>query len=254
MNYEDVRKAAISNYSNSTPWPEQDVWHKYTFSSIKHTVEHWLADCSDESMTILNAGSGGTEYETKGNLIHLDIVEKYVCQFEKYLVGSIESINLPDSSIDGIICVGSVLNYADAQRSISEFSRILKPNAFLILEFERSDSAEFLWTKQHGKDIFSKEYIYNQQTHFLWMYSEKHICQLLKYYNLRICKRKRLHSVSSLLYRLGMSESKAAPYSKFDAISQLLSYSLAHNVILLGTKEILTKRDNRYYSSHNSQK
>lgn len=241
MDQDDIKKAAISNYSNSTPWPEQDVWHSYTFSAIKHIVEYWLADCSKDSMTILNAGSGGTEYKTKGKMIHLDIIEKYVCHFEEYLVGSIDDIHLPDSSVDGIVCVGSVLNYADAQRSISEFSRILKPGGFLILEFERSDSAEFLWTKQHGKDIFSKEYSYNQQTHLLWMYSEKHIRQLLKHYGLRICKCKRIHSVSSLLYRFGMSETAAAPYSKFDAISQLLSYPFAHNVILLGTKEILAK-------------
>ena len=243
MKQEDITKAAISNYSDSTPWPEQDVWHSYTFSAVKRIVEQWLADYARKDMKILNAGSGGTEYDSCGKMIHLDIIEKYICHFEEYLVGSVENINLPDSSIDGIVCVGSVLNYADAQRTISEFSRILKPSGFLILEFERSDSAEFLWTTQHGKYIFPKEYSYNQQTHLLWMYSEKHIRQLLNHYGLHIRKCKRVHSVSSLLYRFGMSEETAAPYSKLDSLVQLLSYPFAHNVMLLGTKEVLAKRN-----------
>lgn len=73
------------------------------------------------------------------------------------------------------------------------------------------------------------------------MYSEKYIRQLLKHYGLHTHKCKRIHIISSLLYRLGMSEAVAASYSKFDNISQLLSYPLAHNVILFGTKEILAK-------------
>lgn len=234
--HDEIIKTAISNYSSSNPWPEQDIWHRYTFAAEKTTVEKWLAGFSSEDTTILNAGSGGTEYNTRGKMIHLDIIEKYICRFDYYLVGSIEKINLPNASVDGVICVGSVLNYADAQRSISEFSRILKPGGFLILEFERSDSAEFLWTEQHGKYIFSKKYDYNGQSHLLWMYSEKHIRQMLKHYDLHIIKCKRIHSMSSLLYRLGLSEKVAAPYSKLDSVLQPLSYPLAHNVMLLCTK------------------
>lgn len=231
---------ATLNYSNSEPWPKQDIWHGYTFAAERNVVEKWLSSYSDKSSVILNAGSGGTEYNTDSKMIHMDIIEKYIRHFDHYLVGSIERINLQDASIDGIICVGSVLNYADAQRSIAEFSRVLKPGGFLILEFERSDSAEFLWTGQHGKFIFSKEYFYNNQTHLLWMYSEKHIRLLLKDYGFHIHRCKRVHSLSSLLYRLGMSEESAAPYSKLDSVFQLLSYPFAHNVILLGVKEVLS--------------
>ena len=240
--HEEITRTAISNYSSSEPWPEQDTWHKYTFIAEKHIVEEWLTERSNKNAVILNAGSGGTEYRSTGEMIHLDIIEKYISHFDRYLVGSIEKIDLPDMSVDGVICVGSVLNYADAQRSISEFSRILRPGGFLILEFERSDSAEFLWTEQHGKYIFSKEYTYNGQSHLLWMYSEKHIRQMLKHYGLRIRKCKRVHSISSLLYRLGLSEKAAAPYSRLDLAFHFLSYPLAHNVILFCTKQILAER------------
>lgn len=244
MKREDVPKTALANYSTSGPWPEHDIWHSYTFSSVKRIVEHWLADYAKEDMRVLNAGSGGTEYESCGEMIHLDIIENYIRHFDNHLVGSIEDISIPDLSVDGIVCVGSVLNYTDAQRSISELSRILKPGGFLILEFERSESAEFLLTPQYGKYIFLKEYLYNHQKHLLWMYSEKHIRQLLKHYGVQIRKFKRIHSISSLLYRLGLSEETAALYSKYDAMVKLLSYPIAHNVILLGTKNIFAKGNN----------
>lgn len=233
---DDLSEVTYMNYSNSTPWPEKDIWHEHTYKAIVTIVEQWLQKYTNSQMLLLNAGSGGTEYKTDAKIIHLDIVEKYISQFDDYIVGSVEKIELPNASLDGIICVGSVINYADVQRTITEFSRLLKPNGFLILEFERSNSAEFLWTSQHNKLIFQKEYNYNSQKHLLWMYSERHICQLLEQYGVDIQSIKRLHVLSSLLYRIGLTEEKAAPFSKYDSLCEFISYPLAHNAILLGRK------------------
>lgn len=236
-----IAKAARKNYEESAPWPENDSWHAQTFTAIQTVVEAWLTEYSSVGMLILNAGSGGTEYKTQGKLIHQDIVERYISRFENHLVGSIESIALPNSSMDGIICVGSVINYADAQRSIAEFSRILKPGGFLILEYERSDSAEFLWTHHHSQYLFSQSYSYNGQTHLLWMYSEKHIQQMLDHYQFSIRNQKRIHSLSSLLYRMGMPEGRAARYAKFDRLFQPISRPIAHNQILLAVKKFISE-------------
>lgn len=238
---DNIQRIAIENYSSSAPWPDNDVWHNHTYTSEKKIVEHWLAKAASKSMVILNAGSGGTEYKTNATMIHLDIIESYVKNFENYIVCSVDNIRLPDSSVDGIICVGSVLNYADVQRAISEFARILKPNGFFIVEFERSNSAEFLATPNYGKALFSKKYFYNSQTHILWLYSEKHIRQLLKHYNLKIKHCKRIHTLSSLLNHFGLSEAKSAPFSRYDSLFQLISYPLAHNALLFGTKEFVLK-------------
>lgn len=183
-----VAEAAKQNYEESTPWPEHDPWHAQTHAAIQKLTEQWLSKYVSVGMQILNAGSGGTEYKIRGDLIHMDIVERYVSRFEHHLVGSIESIPLPDSCVEGIICVGSVINYTDAQQSIAEFSRILKDGGFLILEYERSDSAEFLWTPEHRKYLFPKSYDYNGQTHLLWMYSENHVRQMLNHYQFLIQK------------------------------------------------------------------
>ena len=238
---DDMSEITYMNYSNSTPWPDKDIWHDHTYKAIVSIVEQWLQKYTNSEMVLLNAGSGGTEYKTNAKVIHLDIVEKYISQFDNYLVGSVENIELPDASLDGIICVGSVINYADAQRTIAEFSRLLKPNGFLILEFERSNSAEFLATRNHGKTLFSKDYHYNGQTHKLWLYNEHHIRETLKFYNLKVYQHKRIHTLSSLLNRFGIPEEKAAHFSRFDSMLQILSYPFAHNVLLLGAKEFSSK-------------
>ncbi len=238
---DDISRIAAENYASAPPWPDNDVWHKYTFGLEKSTVESWLSKITKDNMVILNAGSGGTNYKIKGTIVHLDIIEAYIKTYQHYIVGSVEHIDLPSQSIDGVICVGSVLNYVDVQRAISEITRILKPNGFFIIEFERSNSAEFLFSKNHGKIIFSKEYSYNNQSHLLWLYSEKHIKNILQTYHLSILKNRHIHTLSSLANRLGMSESKAASLSRFDRALEFISYPLAHNVMLFGTKEFMTE-------------
>lgn len=240
-----VAEIAKQNYEESTPWPEHDPWHAQTHAAIQKSAEQWLSKYASEGMQILNAGSGGTEYKMPGDLIHMDIVEQYVSRFERHLVGSIEHIPLPDTSIDGIICVGSVINYTDAQQSIIEFSRILKAGGFFILEYERSDSAEFLWTPKHGKCLFPQSYHYNGQTHLLWMYSERHMRQMLNHHQFVIQKQRRFHSLSSLLYRIGMSEKDAALFAEFDWLFQPISSSIAHNQILLAFKNISPENNDR---------
>lgn len=140
------------------------------------------------------------------------------------------------NSIDFIICVGSVINYADCQKSIFEFSRILKPNGILVLEFERSNSGEFLFTKNHHKMIFSKTYLYNNQKHILWLYNEKNIQKILRLNGFKIFNKSRFHIFSTLLNRFGLSEKKAAKYIKIDKLFLPFSYPLAHNCILFAKK------------------
>lgn len=189
---------------------------------------------------MLNAGCGKTTYKTCATTIHMDIIEKYVNLFENYLVGSIEKIPLQDCSVDCVICVGSVINYVDIQKAVSEFSRVLKPNGILILEFERSNSAEFLFTKKYSKTLFMQTYQYNNQTHYLWMYDENFVLQLAEFYKFSCKKKYRFHNLSSLFYRFGLSEKKAAKYSKFDDWLQPFSYFFAHNEIFIFEKNVLS--------------
>lgn len=234
---EEIEQIAKENYNNSEPWPDNDSWHENTHKIINDLVYSWLNYSNIINSTILNAGSGKTEYSLpKTNIIYMDIIEEYVKCFSNYIVGSIQKIPLLNESIDGVICVGSVINYTDALKSIREISRILKPGGFLILEFERSNSAEFLCTKKYFKNVFVQKYNYNHQTHYLWMYSDKYLKAILKKYGFTIIKDYKFHILSSLLFRIGIPEEKAAYYSKYDKKLQKISYPFAHNEIIYALK------------------
>lgn len=237
----DVENMAKENYKKSEPWPDNDIWHSYTYKILQEHIQDYIDELQlKNTQIVLNAGCGKTTYKTYATIIHMDIIEEYINSFKNYLVGSIEKIPLQDCSIDCVICVGSVINYVDIQKSMAEFSRILKPNGILILEFERSNSAEFLFTEKYAKTVFMQTYQYNNQTHYLWMYDEKFVLQLAEFYKFCCIKKYRFHSVSSLLFRFGLSETKAAKYSKFDNWLQPFSYFFAHNEILIFEKDVLS--------------
>lgn len=239
-NERNVKSTAIENYMNSEPWPDNDIWHAYTHKTLYKKVQDYLHKLQlNKSQVVLNAGCGKTTYSIDATIIHMDIVKEYVDSFKNYIVGSVEQIPLANSSVDCVICVGSVLNYVDIQKAIFEFSRVLKPNGILILEFERSNSAEFLFTKKYAKTVFVQAYQYNNQTHYLWMYNEKFVLQLAQYYKFVCDKKYRYHTISSLLFRLGVREEKAAKYSVLDNLTQPFSYPFSHNEILILKKNVL---------------
>ena len=126
-----------------------DTWHAYAQDVVHSTTKSWFYDIGvAKGGMILNAGSGGSDYGINFPMIHLDLLADRIAQFPNSIVGDISSIPLEDSSIDAILCVGSVLNYGNPMLAIGEFQRVLRPGGTLILEYERSGSAEYWGT--HG--------------------------------------------------------------------------------------------------------
>ena len=125
-NKKSVQDMAYENYKNNNPWPENDNWHASTHSIIEKNVINWLNKNTHENSICLNIGAGQSRYSVHGTLIQMDIISEYIENEPNYIVGSLESIPLETESVDFIVCVGSVLNYCDAIRSISEIERVLK--------------------------------------------------------------------------------------------------------------------------------
>jgi len=231
--FESIKKEVLKNYKTYDATKDEDNWHNEVEKVICSVVYKALNKYDSKDAVILNAGSGGESYNTIGKLIQLDIVEETIKRFKNHIVASIEDIPLENNSVDIVVCVGSVINYADFSKSMDEFSRILKPNGILIIEFERSDSGEFLFTKKHHKEQFQQIYKYNNQDHHLMMYSEKFAKKIFKKHGYKILFKRRFHILSTLLYRLRCDEEKVYKYIKYDHILKYLSYPLAHNVIFV---------------------
>lgn len=233
MGYESTKDI----YSSVTSvWPENDRWYDYTQKCIMNFIKKYLTPKLTQESVYLNAGSGGSEYDLPGICHHVDIAENLIKQFPRFTVASIENIPPQDCSFDAAICVGSVINYCDAVKSVSELSRLIKHDGYLILEFERSNTGELWFTKEYGRTTTRQQYYYMGHTHTLWLYSENVIVNILKERGFSIVKRKRFHSVSALINRITCQEEYSGRFSKFDPLALPFSYLTAHNVIMLCKK------------------
>lgn len=158
LDTEDIRK-----FYEDIPdvWPHDDMWHQYS----RQTIEKYLLKSVKCNMDILNAGSGGNNYGLDFDMHHLDIAENKVNQFPKFSVASIEAMPFSNATFDCVICVGSVLNYCDAIKAISEITRVLLPSGMLFLEFESSWGYEHKGTGAYRKDAEIVTLRYNEQPH-----------------------------------------------------------------------------------------
>lgn len=229
--HENITKNLYNNSKRA--WPQNNIWHKYSFDVISKFVEKELSITTNKELT-LNAGSGGTEYRIESQVMHVDIAENLIKNKDMFTIASIENLPFQNEFFDNTICVGSVLNYCNAMSAISELSRTLKKGGKLLLEFERSESGQFIFTQKYHRTIFPQKYKYNNQNHLLWMYSDSYIKDLLSLYRLKIVKVKRFHIISSFAcrnYKLEKNEILSA-LIKADRYCNPLAKFLAHNVIL----------------------
>ena len=153
-------------------WAKTDSWHLYTHSYIKSFInknanKHRIPD----DIKVINLGSGGNPYcFAEENMLHVDIIDKNIISKPHYLISNVESINVFSNSYDCCLCVGSVINYSDAMRTLKEINRVLKDRGFLFLEFENSRSLEFYLTKTYNKKVAIAETFYQDSKEKLWVY------------------------------------------------------------------------------------
>ena len=182
-------KRIQENYNNIEEiWTEEDSWHFYTFKKIQRFIKKEIMKLNmGYNFSLLNAGSAGNDYEIDCKKhIHVDLIEKNVIDKQHYIIGSIENLPLGNNEIDFILCVGSVINYTDALRTIQEFSRVLNNDGYLILEFENSYSLEYLFTSSFKKTANIVNTFYKNKEEKVWIYSHKFFKDSLELNNLKI--------------------------------------------------------------------
>lgn len=218
-------------------WPDNNQWYDYTHRTIIEFIENNLSHKLHTQNIYLNAGSGGSVYNLAGKCYHVDIAENLIHSLPNHYVASIENLPFEDSMFDATICVGSVINYCSALESIAELARTLKTGGYLIIEFERSNTAELWFNKEYGKQITMQKYEYLNHIHTLWLYREQYMRRLLKENGLNVIKYKRFHSLSALVNKITQKEDLSGMYSKYDDILSPFSRYMAHNIIMLCIKD-----------------
>lgn len=219
-------------------WPQNDRWHDYNQAQIKKYIHKSLRKFLIENRMILNAGSGGNNYDIKAEMYHVDIVENKIRKYKNNFVGSIEDMPFNNDYFDIVICVGSVINYCDAAKAIRELTRVLKHNGILILEFENSSSFEFRKTPAYRANVSIVTTSYFGKPHKIWVYSLKYITKLLFNNNIRILNICSYHILSSLIYYYTKNENVAAKYTYFDVLLRHIPVirNSSGNILLLGKK------------------
>lgn len=217
-------------------WPDNNIWYSYLHNTIIDFVQSNLKNLLSSESVYLNAGSGGSTYNLHGTCYHVDIAANLIADLPHSYVASVEALPFENAFFDTIICVGSVLNYCSALESISEFARTLKKGGFLVLEFERSQSAELWFSKDFCKYATLQQYSYLGDMHNLWLYSESYIIKLLKEANFNIINKKRIHSLSAIINKFTQNENYAGQFGHYDKFFSAFSYLSAHNIIMLCEK------------------
>lgn len=227
-----IQRHALKNYETGTSWPAGSPWYHIVQKQLDLHSRDFIRRCTKKRDRILIAGCGTKRYHLPGRkVIYMDLVGKLVedCRFS--IVGSIEKIPLKDASIDAVICVGSVLNYVSAVKTLSEFQRILRPGGKLLLEFENAKSFEFIPNGNYKKPCFWQSFDYNGQQHPQWTYSEQYIRSILKEKKLHITKRIPFHILSSMALGFGFDVDQVAFLAYADRLLRPLSKISASNIL-----------------------
>jgi SAM-dependent methyltransferase len=216
-----------------------DSWHDHT---RKRLALH-LKKCrhlAKAANVVLHLGSAGESYGLQGNwTFHIDLAEKRLRETAGAVIGDIHSLPIQPHAVNFCTCVGSVLNYCDAVVVLGQISKILKPGAHFVLEFETSDSWEYAGKAAYRQSAALSETFYGGDPNCrLWLYSLSYIKALLQANDLAIKKIDRSHVLSSLVYRWTQNDVRAARYGRVDHIAgklPILSRGAA-NIILLCQK------------------
>lgn len=227
----DEKKIADFYNNIKDVWPSNEKWYKYTKSQIQKFVHK---NAFKDTDYILNAGSGGYDYELRSKIHHVDIASDKISHLPIYTVASIESLPFASDTFDGILCVGCVINYCDAVAAISEMSRVLKSGGYLLLEYENSCSFEYKNKDGYKADAHIIKSVYQNEQQLQWIYSYKYINKILKDHRFTIMSTYNFHVFSAFMLYMGKNENDAAKYAKFDIICSHLPLIKNHssNIII----------------------
>ncbi len=240
MNQLNLEEVARKYNEMDVVWNEKDTWHVLTKNRIHDFVLRCLKIIPNvHTLKILNAGSAGNSYGlAEENILHVDIAKDKISHLPNSMVIDVQDLSGLPGTFDMVMCVGSVINYCDPVKVISEFTKVLNKGGYLILEFENSHTLELIGKPSFNKEAVLLKSFYNGKPEELWFFSESYIRELLTRSGFTVISVKRFHILSPLIYRFYPNENFAAHFAKLD---RLLSYvpflnKFSSNTLLLCSK------------------
>jgi hypothetical protein len=222
-------------------WNEKDKWHLRTKKMINDFVVNSFKSISNfKDLKILNAGSAGYSYGLdEKNILHIDIANDKISHLPNSLVIDIHNLSKISEKFDMVMCVGSVINYCDPIKVITEFSKILKDKGYIILEFENSHTLELAGTSSFNKKAVLIKSFYNGKPEKIWFFSESYIKELLELSGFKMLSVKRCHIFSPLVYRIYSKENFASYFGKLDSFLSYIPFlrRFSSNTIFLFVKK-----------------
>jgi SAM-dependent methyltransferase len=196
-----------------------DPWHRYARKVVDSTTKNWFDRFGHErGPRLLNAGSGGRTHGISTPMTHLDLFDSKLVTTQQRLIANVGDIPADNNSFDIVICVGSVINYADPVRAIREFSRVIRPDGLLILEYERSASFEHLWNNRGSRSCLRVKTFYGSLATYLWVYADGFIDGLLSASGFKPITEFRFHALSSVVLAATNSPRIASLFTWGDSV------------------------------------
>jgi SAM-dependent methyltransferase len=233
-----IRSSAQELYgSKQANWPPAtDGWNDYKFSRMERFVLDTGSHLLPGNSRILDAGCGIGVYEwMPPRAINVDLFISQIRGRPNATVADIERLPFADRTFDLVFCLGSVLNYVSAERTLGEIARVSDTSALLYLHFEPSSSFEHIFKKGWNAPNYLNRTVNATREDYVWIYSPRYVFGLLASLGFKVRKTARFHILSSLFYKLGVPQDTAYKAARLDPVVPWLNF-FADDVILLAEK------------------
>ena len=134
------------------------------------------------------------------DLIYKKAVEHNVSKNITLKLGDIENIDIPDSYAEAVLSIALVRHLPDPRTSLSEITRILKPNAVLVIDY--LSKYYFSLPNMISKIVFSGSYVKGKKWFKNYYYTKSSFLGLLNQYSLYPTECKRFVSIPTFILNL----------------------------------------------------
>ena len=199
-------------------WTDVDRWHARSRHEIFEAVDRLNRLHPEPHELVIDIGAGGHPQRVPArNYVQADIAVEKLRGIQNSVCADAHHLPFADGAADCVMCVGAVVNYCSLTDIVAEINRIAAPGAMMVMHIELSNSFEFFMTPHYRADAaFIKTFYQGEES--LWVYSDRHVREVLANAQFRIVDSRYFHIASALAYRLLKKPNVAVKLSGLDGV------------------------------------